>query len=122
MVARMPSHRVDLEELRRQLAGVCGDLRVSTRATDRVTYARDMWPRTLLAVRAGAPAEHPPDLVVWPETVEEIAGVVRVARAHRVPVVPYGGGSGVCGGTVPLYGGITLDLKRMDRVLEIDEV
>src|SRR6266571_9283529 len=72
-------------------------------------------------VRDGAVAEHPPDAVVWPETTEEVAEIVRIARRLRVPVVPYGAGSGVAGGAVPIHGGITVDVKRMDRVLEIDE-
>ena len=80
-----------------------------------------MWPRLLFAVRAGAPAEHPPDAIVWPESAAEIAEIIGIARRLRVPVVPYGAGSGVCGGAVPIHGGITLDLKRMDRVLEIDD-
>ncbi len=112
---------VTLSNVTRALGALVGDARVSTLATDRATYARDMWPRLLLAVRAGAPAEHPPDVVVWPESLEEIREIVLVARRFRVPLVPYGAGSGVCGGAVPIHGGIVVDLKRMDRVLEIDE-
>ena len=58
----MPETRVQLAELVRALASVVGEARVSTRANDRSAYSRDMWPRLLLAVRAGAPAEHPPDV------------------------------------------------------------
>ena len=111
---------VALAELARALAGVVGERRVSTRAVDRTTYSRDMWPRLLLAVRAGALAEHPPDVVVWPETVDEVCEIVRLARRFGVPVVPYGAGSGVCGGAVPIRGGITVDMKRMDRVIDLD--
>jgi alkyldihydroxyacetonephosphate synthase len=109
-----------LADVTRALAGVVGEPRVSTLDTDRKTYARDMWPRLLLAVRGGAPAEHPPDVVVWPETVSEVAEIVRIARRLRVPIVPYGAGSGVCGGAVPIRGGIVLDMKRMDRIHAID--
>jgi alkyldihydroxyacetonephosphate synthase len=112
---------VPLDELRRQLAAVVGDRRVSTREPDRAHYARDMWPRLLLGLRDGAPAAYPPDLVVWPHTVEEIRDVVALARKLHVPLVPYGAGSGVAGGALPLFGGITLDLKRMDRILAVDE-
>jgi alkyldihydroxyacetonephosphate synthase len=117
----MATARLELEELRRALAGVVGDLRVSTRAGDRSTYSRDMWPRLLFAMRAGSASEHPPDVVVWPETVDEVAEIVKIARRFHVPVVPYGAGSGVAGGAVPIYGGITIDMKRMDRVLEVDD-
>src|SRR5215471_20666669 len=117
----MAQARVELAELHRALAAVVGEARISTRASDRSVYARDMWPRLLIAVRAGAPSETPPDVVVWPESTDEICEIVRIARRLRVPLVPYGAGSGVCGGAVPIHGGITVDLKRMDRILDIDE-
>jgi alkyldihydroxyacetonephosphate synthase len=116
----MVQPRVELAELVRALGAVVGELRVSTRAADRSVYSRDMWPRLLLAVRAGAPAEHPPDVIVWPETADEVAEIIAVARRFHVPIVPYGAGSGVAGGAVPIRGGITVDVKRMDRILDID--
>ncbi len=61
-----------------------------------------------------------PDLVVRPGTAEEVAAVLRIASAHAVPVTPRGGATGLCGGCVPVRGGIVLSLERMDRVLEID--
>jgi alkyldihydroxyacetonephosphate synthase len=108
-------------ELRGHLADVVGDERVSMRADDRDTYSRDMWPRALFAVRDGETALHPPDVIVWPETEDEVVRIVRTARRLRLPIVPYGAGSGVAGGAVPIHGGITVDMKRMNRVLEVDE-
>ena len=61
-----------------------------------------------------------PDLVVRPATTEEVAAVLRLASAHGIPVTPRGGATGLCGGCVPVCGGIVLSLERMDRVLEID--
>jgi glycolate oxidase len=61
-----------------------------------------------------------PDLVVRPGTTEEVAAVLRIASAHGIPVTPRGGATGLCGGCVPVRGGIVLSLERMDRVLEID--
>ena len=61
-----------------------------------------------------------PDLVVRPGTTEEVAAVLRIASAHGIPVTPRGGATGLCGGCVPVCGGIVLSLERMDRVLEID--
>jgi alkyldihydroxyacetonephosphate synthase len=108
---------VDTDELVRDLERIVGDKRVSVRETDLDTYARDMWPRLLIALRHGGdPSAHRPHAVVWPESTREIAAIVRLARARAVPVVPYGGGSGVCGGAVPVCGGISMDLKRMDRL------
>jgi alkyldihydroxyacetonephosphate synthase len=108
-------------ELRLHLADVVGEDRVSLRSDDRDAYSRDMWPRALFAVREGQTALHPPDVIVWPQTEEEVVRLVRTARRLRVPIVPYGAGSGVAGGAVPMYGGITIDMKRMNRVLELDE-
>jgi alkyldihydroxyacetonephosphate synthase len=108
---------IDAEALRRNLEDIVGPRRVSMRETDLVTYSRDMWPRLLLAIREqGLPSSHRPHAVVWPESVGEVAALVRLARSLKVPVIPYGGGSGVCGGVVPIRGGITIDLKRMDNL------
>ncbi len=108
-------------ELRRSLAGIVGEDRVSTRADDRDTYSRDMWPRALFAVREGQTALHPPDVIVWPESEDEVVALVRLARKLRVPIVPYGAGSGVAGGAVPIHGGITVDMKRMARLRQVDD-
>jgi alkyldihydroxyacetonephosphate synthase len=115
-VATMPRAHVDPDRLRRELEGLLGARRVSMRDGDLETYARDMWPRLLLARRDGALPEHRPHAVVWPETVREVVALVRIARGLGLPIVPYGGGSGVCGGVVPIQGGITIDLKRMQAV------
>ncbi|MFN2519779.1 MAG: FAD-binding oxidoreductase [Candidatus Limnocylindria bacterium] len=61
-----------------------------------------------------------PDVVVVPETTEEVAATVRVAAATATPVVPRGGGTGQTGGAVPAQGGIVISFARMRRILEID--
>jgi alkyldihydroxyacetonephosphate synthase len=94
--------------------------RVSTTPPDRVAYARDLWPRGLIGVQAGDPAPHPPDAIVWPTSTEEVAAIVRAAAASGTPVVPFGAGSGVCGGTLPVRGGLVLDLKRMRALVDVD--
>ncbi len=104
---------IDPDKLRFALEAIFGSRRVSLRVVDLHTYARDMWPRLLLARREGEPPAHLPHAIVWPEHVREVAAVVKLARELRMPIIPYGGGSGVCGGVVPLLGGITIDLKRM---------
>jgi alkyldihydroxyacetonephosphate synthase len=107
---------MDVDRLQRELEAIFGPRRVSLRPADLETYARDMWPRMLLAHREGLPAAARPHAVVWPEHVREIVEVVKMAREQRIPIVPYGGGSGVCGGAVPVMGGITIDTKRMQAV------
>ena len=65
--------------------------------------------------------QYRPEVVVLPETTEEVAGVLRLAHAHGLPVTPRGAGTGLSGGALPVFAGIVLSLKRMNRILEIDE-
>jgi alkyldihydroxyacetonephosphate synthase len=95
-------------------------LRRSTSGPDRIAYARDLWPRHHLDVRAGRVAEHRPAMVVWPADTAEVAEVVRFCADEGVPLVPFGAGSGVCGGVLPNERMVVLDLKRMERWRELD--
>jgi D-lactate dehydrogenase (cytochrome) len=61
----------------------------------------------------------PPDAVAYPETVEQASTVVRVCAEHRVPIVPFGAGTSLEGQVAALRGGISVDMSRMDRVLEL---
>jgi glycolate oxidase len=61
-----------------------------------------------------------PDIVVLPSSTEEVAGVVKIAARHHVPVVPRGAGTGLSGGAVPIHGGIVIAFARMNRILEVD--
>ena len=63
---------------------------------------------------------HAPEAVVRPRTADEIARIMKLANRERVPVTPRGGGSGLSGGAVPVYGGIVLSLDRMNKIIEID--
>ena len=58
-----------------------------------------------------------PEAVVLPATTDEVAAVLRLADARRIPVTPRGGATGLCGGCVPAPGGIVLSLERMNRVV-----
>lgn len=60
-----------------------------------------------------------PRLVMRPQSSEEIAAAVRLASAHGLAVVPYGGGSGLMGGAIPLRPSLVVDLTSMGRVLEV---
>src|ERR1700674_1867728 len=63
-----------------------------------------------------------PDAVVLPGTTAEVAAVIKVAASHRIPVVPRGAGTGLSGGAVTIRGGISLQVTRMRRIIEIDPV
>ncbi|MFH1498569.1 MAG: FAD-binding protein, partial [Verrucomicrobiota bacterium] len=61
-----------------------------------------------------------PLAVVFAKSAEDVSFVLGLARAHRVPIVTRGSGTGLSGGSVPLPGAIVLCLARMDRILELD--
>lgn len=93
--------------------------RVSTHDFDRIAYARDMWPLALLWIRQGR-IPSPPDLVAWPKDEAEVQALVRAAREQRLALIPFGAGSGVCGGTWAVRGGVSMDLKRLDAIADVD--
>ena len=61
-----------------------------------------------------------PWVVVRPENTEQVQEIMAFANKEKIPVVTRGAGSGMCGQTVPVKGGITLDMKRMNKILEIN--
>lgn len=105
--------------LARRVAAVVGPEHVVSTPARLDAYARDAWPRLFLLARE-ARLPRPPELVVRPGTVEEVAALVRLCADEQVPLIPYGAGSGVCGGTYPLHGGVALDLGRFGEVGEVD--
>ncbi len=105
-------HATVFKDLERML----GRDAVSREERDRLVYSRDMWPRSLILLRSGVDRVYSPDAIVWPGSVEDVAQVVRYAAKRGIPIVPFGGGSGVCGGAVPRGGGLVVDMKRMDRI------
>jgi len=63
---------------------------------------------------------HLPEVVVKPKTRDQVAAILKLANARNIPVTPRGGATGLCGGCVPLQGGIVLSLENLNRVIEID--
>ena len=67
----------------------------------------------------GLPAVGMPDLVAFPENNDEVAFILALCNAHRVPIVPFGAGTSLEGQLAALAGGISLDMNRFDKVLQI---
>ena len=63
----------------------------------------------------------PPDIVIKPKTTEEIAAIMKICNAHKIPVTPRGAGTGLSGGALPQFGGVLLSTERLNTILHIDE-
>lgn len=112
--------RVTTSEFIERLGAIVGAGRVSTARPERDAVGRDCWPRHLIDVAHGRAPDLAPDAVVWPGSAEEVAQVVAACGEAGVAVVPFGAGSGVCGGTLPPAGSITIDLKRLAAIRSMD--
>lgn len=109
-----------MEPLIPKLQKTFGSKYVLTEPEICVTYARDaLRPHRGFADMTAL--EQQPIAVVQPGSTDEVVRLVALARQHCIPLVPYGGGSGLMGGALSVRPGIVVDLKRMDQVLEINE-
>lgn len=62
-----------------------------------------------------------PEVLIEVKSTEEVSKVMKYAYEHNIPVTPRGQGTGLVGGSVALYGGIMMNLSKMNRILELDE-
>jgi len=99
------------DEVYRELVRIVGEEYVSTSPEELYVYSED----------PGAVVKGRPDYVVMPSSTEEVQEVVKLAARERIPVVPAGAGLTLTGVALPLRGGIVVDLRRMDRIVEVNE-
>ncbi len=109
---------MDVESLIRQLQQACGEGAVANDTQTLYSYSCDMYPRNQILKQARKAPPVEPTAVCFPRTIESLRAVLAIAREHRVPVIPYAAGSGVCGATIPEHGGIMVDMKRFDGIIE----
>ncbi len=107
------------DEILRKLIEVVGEKNVSNTELERIVYSGDpsalpqfhyRWKRRYLA-----------DYVVRVDNVQQVKDVIAIASSHKMPVIPRGGASSCLGSSSPSRGGISLDIKRMNRILEISD-
>ncbi len=117
----VPLERVELREPRLKRPASFGDL-FSDEPYERVSRALGKAYRDVVRGFRGE-FENPPDLVAFPRQESEIETVLSWAEAEGAAVIPFGGGTSVCGGVEARLGErpvVTMDLRRLDRVLEVD--
>jgi alkyldihydroxyacetonephosphate synthase len=93
---------------------------VSTDDALRADAARDWWPIAIDWAGAGAVPRRPA-LVVRPRSTAQVAAVLAACNEATVPVTAMAGRSGVCGGSVPVHGGVALDLTALEGLISVDE-
>jgi D-lactate dehydrogenase (cytochrome) len=91
------------------LKTMLGAEHVSAGSSERELHSRDQ----------STHAAHLPDLVVWPESTEQVSHLAAFANEHEIPLTGWGMGSSLEGNPIPVCGGIVVDFSRMNRILEI---
>jgi len=107
-----------------ELQDVVGKDCVSCRDSDKEVYSIDyFWIPEMWADRQKNNNITRPtaDFIIHPKNADEISRILKIANNYKIPVTVWGGGSGSQGGALPVFGGIIIDTKRMDRIFDIDQ-
>ncbi|MDQ2186925.1 FAD-binding oxidoreductase [Alcaligenaceae bacterium A4P071] len=107
---------------RAQLVTLVGEAGVLTAPADRYTYCRDRLPFGTFRLRVGKLPATLPAAIVCPADEAALQAVIAWAVEAQIALIPFGAGSGVLGGTMPLNCEVMVDLKRMNRIVEINEI
>jgi len=97
----------------KEAEGIVGKGNISAEKEDIVVYCRDEVSQALKSYMA--------DFVIVPESVEQIQAIVKLANTYRIPLYPYSYGTNLSGATSPRKGGAVVVLRKLDRILEINE-
>ena len=100
------------DEILRNLEEIVGKDFASNKLEDLFIYSQD----------PGASEPRPVDFIVMPKTTEEVQEIMKLANKETIPLVPMGGGLTFSGLIIPVKGGIVVDMKRMDKIIEINEL
>lgn len=100
------------------VTNLLGSDRVSSSYLERVAYSHDLAPIPRIITWL---FKNLPDMIVKPKSLEEVAGILKLANEFKVPVTPRGSATWGYGGAVPTRGGVLLDLRGLDRIVSYDE-
>ncbi|ANE48207.1 FAD-binding protein [Paenibacillus swuensis] len=92
------------------LRGIVGDAYFKDDAQSLVTHSYDGTPML----------QSLPDGVIYPRNTAEVSAIMKVLHEHRIPLVSRGSGTNLCGGTVPVHGGVVMVMHRMNAIVEVD--
>jgi glycolate oxidase len=106
----MPYQKIEAQHLQ-ELTRICGGAHVHTSEEELIRCASDHTED--LHYRA--------EVVITPETVQQISEVMRYCDENNIPVTPRGAGTGLSGGALPVVGGVLLDMRRFNKILHIDK-
>jgi alkyldihydroxyacetonephosphate synthase len=109
------------EDKVRGLASVISEGRYSFEEDELNSHSFDWWPVGVKRAESGGELPRP-GLIMWPASSAEVSRILELAQRERVPIIPFGAGSSVVGGAIPVPGGAVLDMRGMANVLELDEV
>jgi len=93
---------------------------VLTDAGSRAEAGRDWWPLAIGWATEGAVPQRPA-VVVRPTTTAQVSAVLAACNEAMIPVTAMAGRSGVCGGSIPVFGGVALDLTSLEGLIGVDE-
>ena len=93
------------EKIKKPLIQIVGEKNYTDSLIDMVSYAYD-----------SSEHRHRPACAVWPESTKQVSEILQLANAEKVPVIPRGAGTGLSGMSVPVKGGIVLDLNHMNKI------
>ncbi|MEY2452060.1 MAG: alkyldihydroxyacetonephosphate synthase [Acidimicrobiaceae bacterium] len=117
--ARMAATRVPVgDDIVERLRRACAE--VTTEPATLAEASRDWWPLAMTWAVEGQVAALA-DVVVRPQSADEVADVLRIANDARIPVTAAAGRSGVCGASVPVHGGVVLDLTALSGIVDVDD-
>lgn len=104
------------DEILSRFEEIVGTENTYSEVLDTLPYSRDNCP-----YKWSERFKFRPDVVLTPENKEQISSIAKLCNKERIPITQRGGGTGMSGGCVPKYGGVLLDMKKMDNILEINE-
>jgi alkyldihydroxyacetonephosphate synthase len=120
IVYKKKKKKMDKKAIYEKLLTIFDSKNISDTDIDKFAYSKDYSPISTRWTLEGKLASLA-DFIVWPETAEQIAELLKLANETESPVIPFGEGSGVVGAVLPIFGGILVDMKKMDKILEIND-